>query len=84
MKVEDLIDKDNIHGCYAVVGDLVEILSPMGKRTGIHGLIQSENHWPSKHFCRERILQVYWIGNDGPSLESVKDSFVRIVSRGKV
>jgi hypothetical protein len=83
MKVEDLIDKDNIHGCYAVVGDLVEILNPMGERTGIHGLVQSEIRG-RRLYRHQRILQVCWIGNDGPSLETIKEEYVRIVSRGKV
>jgi len=67
------------HGCYACVGDLVELINPMGQRTGIHGLVQSEE--VRKAIVPKRILYVYWIGNDGPNLEPYSDSFVRIISR---
>jgi len=67
------------HGCYASVGDLVELINPMGQRTGIHGLVQSEE--VRKAIVPKRILYVYWIGKDGPSLEPYSDSFVRIISR---
>ncbi len=61
------------HGCFAVVGDLVEILNPMGQRCEIYGLVTDvETH---EAIVTKRILTI--LGH-GP----VKDSFVRIVSRG--
>jgi len=61
------------HGCYAVVGDLVELLNGYGERTGIHGLVQSVEEVSA--IVPKRYLWVY-----GQS-DRIKDSYVRITSR---
>jgi hypothetical protein len=73
--------EENDHGCFAIVGDMVECLNPMGERLGIYGLVQSEEHRPSIRGPK-RILNVYMNWDDGPSLEPYQDAFLRIVSRG--
>ena len=70
----------NDHGSVAKVGDLVECLNPAGERLGIYGVVQAEEMFPA--IVPKRSLHVYMNWNSGPSLEPVKDCFVRIVSRG--
>ena len=61
------------HGCYASVGDLVEILNPMGQRTGIYSLVTAVE--TSNRIGPMRYLQLY--GQES----RVKDSLVRIINR---
>jgi len=69
----------NDHGCFAVVGDLVEMLNPMGERLEIYGVVQEVEERAA--IVPKRILHVYMNWNDGPSVEPVKDAFVRIISQ---
>ena len=73
-------NEESDHGCFAVVGDLVEMINPMGERTKLVGVVQEEFTQPSIRGPR-RFLNVLIGWNDGPRLERVKDSFVRIISR---
>ena len=61
------------HGCYAFVGDLVEILNPMGQRTGIYSLVTAVE--TSNRIGPMRYLQLY-----GQECR-IKDSLVRIINR---
>jgi hypothetical protein len=61
------------HGCYASVGDLVEILNPMGQRTGIYSLVTAVE--TSNRIGPMRYLQLY--GQES----RIKDSLVRIINR---
>ena len=61
------------HGCYASVGDLVEILNPMGQRTGIYSLVTAVE--TSNRIGPMRYLQLY--GQESRT----KDSLVRIINR---
>ena len=74
-------NEESDHGCFAAIGDLVEMINPMGERTGLFGLVQREEIRPSIRGPK-RTLYVLITWNNGPKLEHVKDSFVRIVSRG--
>ena len=61
------------HGCYACVGDLVEILNPMGERTGIYSLVTAVE-------TSNRIGPMRYLCLHGQELR-VKDSLVRIINR---
>ncbi len=70
----------NDHGCFATIGDLVEMINPMGERCKIYGVVQEIEE--VKAIVPKRILHVYMNWNDGPSIEPVNDAYVRIISRG--
>ena len=63
----------NDHGSWAQVGDLVEVLNPMGEGTGIYGLVQSVEEVTA--IVPKRFLWLF--GQD----HRIKDSLVRIASR---
>ena len=70
----------NNHGCYAKVGDLVEVLNSMGQSTGFTGLV-----------CEILEMKPFGDFDDPPNFHKrfvvvtgiehrVKDSFVRVLS----
>jgi hypothetical protein len=65
------------HGCFAVVGDFVEVLNPMGQRSGVHGLVQSVEI--VKAIAPKRIFTILY--SNRPGTGRVKDSYIRIISR---
>ena len=63
----------NNHGCFAAIGDLVELLNPMGNRVGVFGLvyaIETSDRIGPRRYLRIHGQETRW-----------RDSLVRIVSR---
>mgnify|MGYP003627671778 CR=1 FL=1 len=64
---------ENNHGCFAGIGDLVELLNPMGNRVGIFGLVYAIE--TSDRIGPRRYLRIQ--GQEGRT----RDALVRIISR---
>ena len=68
----------NNHGSYAKVGDFVEAINPMGKPTGLHGVVVGE--YTNRAIVSKRILHVLVTWSTGAEVEHMVDSYVRIVA----
>ena len=68
----------NNHGSHAKVGDMVEAINPMGKPTGLYGVVVGD--FIQKGIISKRILKVLVTWSTGAEVEHMKDSFVRVVS----
>jgi len=71
----------NNHGSYAQVGDFVEAINPMGKPTGLHGVVVGEHIMSA--IVPKRMLHVLVTWNTGAEVEHMVDSYVRVVSDAK-
>ena len=78
--------KQSNHGSHAKVGDLVELLNPLGTRTGIISLVTAtcvtnvhlsphDEKYLLLHMCQDSFKR------QGPPIERWKANFCRIISR---
>lgn len=75
----EVLETMDTHGAFAKIGDLVEIYNPMGKSTGIRGVVYEINIIDRAVF-REPKKRYLWVSGHATR---VSDHNVRIVSKGE-
>ena len=74
-------DWHKVHGDYSDVGDLVDVINPMGESSGVKAIVLKIFHKENKLFGREptRMARVKFL--QGGVVNDIKSCYVRIISR---
>ena len=74
-------DWHKVHGDYSDVGDLVEIVNPLGHSSGVHAIVLKIFHKNNKLLDRSdtRMARVQFL--KGGTTNDIKSCYVRIISR---